>query len=591
MLRWSRIRKVAESPMPLLAKELIEQSARKRTYVIRIVYAVLLFVLFGLAARDLFRESGYRAIQMMGTGRSFLSHLVNLQFYGIFLFLPGMMSGVITYEKERESLALLMLTDLGPWEILFQKYIGRLVPMFTFILLGLPLVGSFYALGGIETSEIVTATWLLCLSALQVGAFSLMFSAWCRTTTAALVTSYLFTAAFCIGPMALPRLYFSEYLSSFLAAFNPACVYAKTTSGGISVTLWSLPALGSVIIFLAMGKRFLRTRAFVPPKRRLLALFRRQDAFLKQFNAVTGGIVLIPDRSGLPEEDPVAWREVTKTPLGKINYLLRLMLLVEIPLFLAAIGLVMTEYSGMGHERLTMVIYILWGVATLAIVARAADVVASERTRQTLDVLLTTPIPGADIVRQKMSGVWRMILVLLIPFLTMFGVEGFWSRNFLGGEAEEWGALYIPFSTATMLVYLAMFAWFANWVGMTCRSRTRAVSTALVLVALWCVVPLLAMRMLDGFGIISLDGPFRWSWFTLLSPATVIPMLEGARPGNAFGADFPMWGIFLANLAWHSFLLYIFRLLCILRADRYLGRAVPGPVPSAPPASVQGKAA
>jgi hypothetical protein len=30
--------------LPLLAKELVEQSARRRTYIIRVVYACLLFI-------------------------------------------------------------------------------------------------------------------------------------------------------------------------------------------------------------------------------------------------------------------------------------------------------------------------------------------------------------------------------------------------------------------------------------------------------------------------------------------------------------------------------------------------------------------
>ena len=42
-----------------------------------------------------------------------------------------MMASAISQEKERDTLGLLFLTDLTPWELTLQKYIGRLIPMLT----------------------------------------------------------------------------------------------------------------------------------------------------------------------------------------------------------------------------------------------------------------------------------------------------------------------------------------------------------------------------------------------------------------------------------------------------------------------------
>ena len=44
---------IANFSLPLLAKELIEQAARKRTYIVRVVYAVLLFFTAFLFFNDL----------------------------------------------------------------------------------------------------------------------------------------------------------------------------------------------------------------------------------------------------------------------------------------------------------------------------------------------------------------------------------------------------------------------------------------------------------------------------------------------------------------------------------------------------------
>ena len=43
------------------------------------------------------------------------------------------------------------MTRLGPFTILFEKLLSRLVPMFTFLLLSLPLMAFAYSLGGVST--------------------------------------------------------------------------------------------------------------------------------------------------------------------------------------------------------------------------------------------------------------------------------------------------------------------------------------------------------------------------------------------------------------------------------------------------------
>ena len=137
------------SPMPLLGKELAEQAARKRTYVLRCAYAALLFIAFCVVFYGEAREvrSGF---ELLGRGRGMFVALVYIQFVGVLAFLPATMSGVITQEKEQRSLELLLLTDLRPSEILLQKYLGHLIPIFTFLLLSLPLLAICYAFGGVS---------------------------------------------------------------------------------------------------------------------------------------------------------------------------------------------------------------------------------------------------------------------------------------------------------------------------------------------------------------------------------------------------------------------------------------------------------
>src|SRR5882762_2323326 len=102
MTQWiSRLR------LPLLGSELIEQAARKRTYVVRVVYASLLFLAAFLFFYETLSVGKASPLAVLGSGREMLTTLIGLQFAGIYAFMPAMMSSVITHEKERASLQLL----------------------------------------------------------------------------------------------------------------------------------------------------------------------------------------------------------------------------------------------------------------------------------------------------------------------------------------------------------------------------------------------------------------------------------------------------------------------------------------------------
>src|SRR4051794_40680725 len=107
--------------LPLLSKELLEQSARPRTFIIRTLYAALLFffslLIFYLSSYQNFASP----LTLLGRGRQVFQQVTLLQFLGVYLFMPAITCGVITAEKERNTFGLLLLTRLGPTTILLEK--------------------------------------------------------------------------------------------------------------------------------------------------------------------------------------------------------------------------------------------------------------------------------------------------------------------------------------------------------------------------------------------------------------------------------------------------------------------------------------
>src|SRR4030095_366931 len=172
---------------PLLARELTERAAQRRTYVVRVIYAMLLFAPFVAAYINFAKGSNVSA---SGLGRQLFVVLTWFQFGGIYLLLPMLMCGAITREKERDSLSLLLLTRLTPGEIILQKYFGGLVPMFSFLLLSLPRAALAYGMGGLGLRDLAFGGFLLLLAALQTAAVALLASVWCRSTAGAILLAF-----------------------------------------------------------------------------------------------------------------------------------------------------------------------------------------------------------------------------------------------------------------------------------------------------------------------------------------------------------------------------------------------------------------
>ncbi|HUT37285.1 MAG TPA: ABC transporter permease subunit [Planctomycetota bacterium] len=564
-----------QAPLPLLSKDLAEQAARRRTYIARVAYAALLFLIFLVASHSEFEVTDAGSAASSGRGLGMFDALIKLQFAGILLFLPAMMSGALTYEKERGSLALLLLTTLKPRAILMQKYLGRLVPMFSILLLGLPLLAICYTFGGLTTDYLATGAYVLVLTSLQVGALALLCSSFCCTSLGALLASYILVATLYLG---LPL------LLTFLGAEGPNVFFLVPLSlfpdpGARSVSFdsalfrsWLIAA--SVVAFLVLAQVFLVARAFREPRNRLLGLFRWLDRFFERVNAAIGGLRVGRHRESLPADHPIAWREVSRRSLGRPLYLFRILVLLEVPtLFIAASVIVFGEWRH-AHGLISQLFYGLAILAAIAVSVTSANAIAAERTSQTLDVLLTTPIAGRDIVREKVRGVRRLRRVLLVPLATLLLVE-LWLSQFSGGSyywrRQRPVIADLGLTFAAVALFLVLFSWVAVRIALRVRTRSRAIMATLATLVGWNVVPPLAF-----FLIAQASGVYRAEEHLMIllyfSPAICVVGCEQGFLLRSYRGDSD--GTMLLVLLLYLLLAAVYRGLCLRGADRHLGRAV-----------------
>lgn len=615
--------------LPLLAKELIEQSARRRTYAIRTLYAVLLFA-FALL---IFWASVYQEVtsplDVLGRGREIFMAVVMLQVGGVFLFMPAITCGVITAEKERNTIGLLLLTRLGPTTILLEKLLGRLVPMGTFLLLSLPLMGFAYSLGGITQQQVWVAIWALAITAVQVGALALACSAFFRTTVQSFIATYVLgflmyfgwgflcemsdtlrvvnevwtrtyvglvnAVAWTVWPFSGEPPQFDMYATEFSTLLlGPLQLLERWNMDLWHVIPRSLPACASVVVLFLLARLFVVRRAFVPPRNLLLKFFHRLDELFQRINQnrVTKGIVLIRESTRLPDDDPVAWRETRKKSLGTTRYLVRIFIVTEVPVLLLCTSVAMTDmgqFSSGASEAVSLVLFLFWILTALLVCVKGATLISGERSHETLDVLLSTPIGSEDLLRQKFRGVRRLMLVLACPLLTIILFQAYFRMalwpSALGGygnyRRDADPLLYLTASLPTVAIYLPLMAWVSFAIGLGVRSQTRAIFGALAAVAGWCTVPLILAICLH-------EGPwhFRYgqspvNYTFLLSPASIIAYAEFSDLGDlnstpwraAIGNALLYWGILLGIRQW-----------CLSTAARRLGRAErAGREPDLPP--------
>jgi ABC-type transport system involved in multi-copper enzyme maturation permease subunit len=555
--------------LPLLAKELNEQASQRRTYVVRFLYAGILFTAACGMFYGSFLQGTAGSTGGLGQGRQMFEQLVGLQFWTIYLFLPAISCGCLTIEKERNTLGLLLITTLSPWQIVLQKLLGRLVPMLTFVLLSFPLMAVAYSFGGITADYLWSGIVLLVLTCIEAAALSVMCSAWYPTTVEAFIGNYVvFLVLFFVLPAGWG-----------LWLFNRASEASFTQT---LLSTWFPLVL--TVGFLLAARRFVESRAFVPPKNVLLGMFQRLDRFFNEANSVTGGIVLVKDGDPLPGEAPIAWRETTKKSLGTFRYLFRVLVMLELPLIIVCSSLSISSPGGPDITVVSRLLYVLWILAAAMIIVHAGSVMAAERTRQTLDMLLATPLSGEQILKQKLGGVRRLIRVLVVPFVTIFAFEVWW---FLGSE-YRW--LYLILSIGSILVYLPLIAWFALWMGLVVRSQMKAVLGTVALLGGWLLVPRIVRSIL-----IDMTGTGVPVWIEsvlALNPAEQIVAIEGlnttARQASTKATEqgfLPFLILTGINFSLYGVAWYLVRRRCLARADSLLGRVEPPVQLAEPPTS------
>jgi ABC-type transport system involved in multi-copper enzyme maturation permease subunit len=378
--------------------------------------------------------------RMARMGVEFFYALIGTQLALVILAAPAATAGSVCLDKSRGTLTHLLVTDLSNTEIILGKLAARLISVLGLIACALPVLALCILLGGVDPGAVLGAYVVTNGIAILGCSLSLTLSVWGKKTHEVMMVNYLL---WMLALLAYPLLSAFDWywngggtLPPWVSLTNPFwLVFAPYAQPGISTLDDTFLFLGvclglSVLLILTSilcVRRVAVAQASRPDRKR-----RARFDILRACSNALNVLIARPFGATL-DRNPVLWREWQRKRPS------RWMALVwAVYVFLGLVFCGMSLYVNLPNtpsNELAPITTGLLAVCGLLLVSiSSVTCLAEERTRGSLDVLLTTPFPTWSIVWGKWWGAYRTIpLLAVLPTVTVWllsvgrpGVEFHW---------------------------------------------------------------------------------------------------------------------------------------------------------------------
>jgi len=400
---------------PIFDKELRVSSRRRRNYVLRSAYLlVLIFLVAGAWSIALLRGSGtsvaLRVSRMAEVGRYLVLMITWFQFLTVQILAAVMFSNSISDEIRRGTIDILMTTPINCVQIVLGKLFSKLFQLFLVLAVSLPLLAVIRVFGGIQWDYVVSALSVTVTATVFVGSLSMFLSTRFRRSylVILIMTTFLVVAYLFMIPLSVFR-GSNNILMRVILHINPFAV----TMGGASMFMLFASAFRMRRHAL---ESFLGTnvgRKLPIWKRNLSSAFKSNSSFHKTrpIRPVTGS--------------PIFWKELPK-PFSKSlrsNAIVLgiFLLLLFIFCYLAYLFNAFSSPMPVAMIFYSMFTSGIWMIATIRTAAMAATSITKEKEARTLPLLLGTLLEPKQIIQGKaLAALWRnspawLILILGTP--------------------------------------------------------------------------------------------------------------------------------------------------------------------------------
>ena len=411
------------STSPVLLYEAITASRRWQGYALRafLVLAMLIaLAVVWLGARQGVSASTEQTRQFLAElGENFYYGAAGIQLALVLLAAPAATAGAVCLDRGRGWLAHMFVTQLYDAEIVLGKLMARLAAVVALVFASLPVLAIVSLLGGIIPEALVILTTVTLAVALLGCSLALALSVRASKTHEVLMVVFAIWSVWLLsvplwrvaassgivtGP---PR--WAHTLNPFVLAYAPYAWpgYVNAKDVAIFVGAACLLSVAAVAYAIRRLRADLAAPASESDRIRTVRLWVKAHLFSWWPSPSLDG-------------NPVLWREWHRNRPSRMARLVTGLFVVGAGLGMGvAIADAVNHGAGVGNDLIEGVDLFAVSFGLLILSATAPTTLTEERTRGSLDVLLTTPLPTHVIVLGKWWATYRRALPLLVlPALT-----------------------------------------------------------------------------------------------------------------------------------------------------------------------------
>jgi ABC-2 type transport system permease protein len=498
---------------PLFDKELRVSSRRRRNYVLRSTYVVLMTVFVAAVWISVVQFEGTSAVQkaqMSVAGKAIVSTIAMFQFVAIQLIAVIMLSTSISDEIYNRTLGLLMTTPINSFQIVIGKLLSKLLQLILLVGVSVPLLAVVRVFGGVPWNYLLSSFCITLTAVIFAGSLSLYFSISNRRAYVVIIKTvfvlgllYMFIPAvtgalsiLMVGSFSAARapIPIFSMLYSALILINPlAIMFANTTrmlSGGVSAGFirlnWPLHCgvmLGISVLLLARCMQIVRRVALrqatgqIDPASNLPPL-RKDRTASAHAGRLRDPHALIRRVRGLP----IAWKDLRAPIIKGVDRR------NSVTGFVAAVAALLITYvicartacldADSTHVCYAL-LFVIMGIIFSIVLAAAS--ITSEKESQTWPILLATPMGDWHILLGKALAAFRRCLPVWI----------LWGAHVLIFVITRYLHPIVFVHVVMLVAWLTVFLiGSALYFSARFKRTTSAVVASLVLAfALWVVIP------------------------------------------------------------------------------------------------------
>ncbi|MGG0656818.1 ABC transporter permease [Rummeliibacillus pycnus] len=254
---------------PVLIKELKLRFRSFKSFIGIMFYLIVLSIfVFGF----IFISTNFSGSGFINPEQSVIlfSLLTYVQLALILFITPGLTAGVISTEREKQTLNILLTSSQTSFQIILGKMSSSIVFLLLLLIAGLPLYSLVFLFGGISPGQLLIIFAFLIVTMISIASIGVMFSTLIRKTIIAMITTYgamLFltgiTAFFfmigistmgnSLGPVSSPA-----PISHFWATINPIALMMTLITPEMSNALFEMTKIhfpvwaGYLIFYIAL---------------------------------------------------------------------------------------------------------------------------------------------------------------------------------------------------------------------------------------------------------------------------------------------------------------------------------------------------